>query len=497
MDRFFEQVNQLLKTQHRVTRPLFYRFLPLLVFGFISAFAFYHSLHLFQYKDFYSWTFLFIYLGLGFIIINSSPLRRYLGQADTRWVMPLILVIAAGVRIYFIYSLPTQPIYDYATYHLSATGVSQGNWEALALLEGKPWGYPLLLGLIYKLLGVKVILAQYLNVILSLVSIWLLYLLTRRLVGQSYGLLAAILYALLPSQVFMNNVINSEILFITLVLAGIYFSIRFMQDYSWKNLILTGLFLGLSQVVRPVGMIYLLVFIGFLTLQLFPGHLKRAIKYALVILLSFYVMLVPFLALKSVIYKQPVLWEKGTFGIVFVMGTNTESGGYWNQQDYDYLKSLLIKYDNNAEKVNREAFKLALWRLNRSEDFKFMVPTKIYNMWSIDTFGFEWANIDNQGQLIINEEEPLRTYRGVSQIYYCFLLLLILSSIIGFRMEEDAGYRYIMAIFLAFFVLHIFIEIQGRYHMPLTPLFLVLLAYGWFFRDQGHSDGPNEVPDSL
>jgi hypothetical protein len=118
-------------------------------------------------------------------------------------------------------------------------------------------------------------------------------------------------------------------------------------------------------------------------------------------------------------------------------------------------------------------------------------------MWSIDTFGFEWANIDNQGQLIINEEEPLRTYRGVSQIYYCFLLLLILSSIIGFRMEEDAGYRYIMAIFLAFFVLHIFIEIQGRYHMPLTPLFLVLLAYGWFFRDQGHSDGPNEVPDSL
>ena len=246
-----------------------------------------------------------------------------------------------------------------------------------------------------------------------------------------------------------------------------------------------------------MGMIYLLVFIGFLTLQLFPGHLKRAIKYALVILLSFYVMLVPFLALKSVIYKQPVLWEKGTFGIVFVMGTNTESGGYWNQQDYDYLKSLLIKYDNNAEKVNREAFKLALWRLNRSEDFKFMVPTKIYNMWSIDTFGFEWANIDNQGQLIINEEEPLRTYRGVSQIYYCFLLLLILSSIIGFRMEEDAGYRYIMAIFLAFFVLHIFIEIQGRYHMPLTPLFLVLLAYGWFFRDQGHSDGPNEVPDSL
>ncbi|MGE5543814.1 MAG: hypothetical protein ACM3UW_02480, partial [Bacillota bacterium] len=67
MSSFLERLNQLLKTQHRVTRPLFFRLLPLLVFGFICAFAFYHSLHLFQYQDFYSWTFLFIYLGLGFI----------------------------------------------------------------------------------------------------------------------------------------------------------------------------------------------------------------------------------------------------------------------------------------------------------------------------------------------------------------------------------------------------------------------------------------------
>lgn len=491
MNRFLERLNHLLKTQHRVVRPLFFRILPLLVFGFIGAFAFYHSLHLYQYKDFYSWTFLFIYIGLGFVIINSGFLRRQLGHLDVRWTMPVILVIAAGIRLYFIYNLPTQPIYDYATYHLSATGVSQGNWETLALLEGKPWGYPLLLGLVYKLLGVKIILAQYLNVILSLVSIWLLYLLTNRLIGQSNGLSAAILYALFPSQIFMNNVINSEILFITLVLAGIYFSIRFMQDYSLKSLVFTGFFLGLSQVVRPVGMIYLLVFIGFLTLQLFPGHLKRAVKYGLVVLLSFYLMLLPFLALKSVLYKQPILWEKGTFGMVFVMGTNVESGGYWNQEDYDYLKSLLIKYDNNAEKVNREAFKLALWRLSRSEDFKFMVPTKIYNMWSVDTFGFEWANIDAQGRMIINQEEPLRTYRGVSQIFYSLMLLLVVASIIGFRMEKDAGYRYIMSLFLAFFFLHIFIEVQGRYHMPLTPLFLVMLAYGWFFKDQSQSETPD------
>jgi len=488
LSRGTETLNRILDYQQLVTRPVFYRFLPLLIFGFICAFAFYHSLHLFQYKDFYSWTFLFLYLGLGFIIISSARLRRYLDAIDSRWVMALILLMAAGIRIYFINNLPTQPIYDYATYQLTAAQVSQGNWEALTLLEGKPWGYPLLLGLIYKPLGVKILFAQYLNVILSLISIALLYLLVNRLVGQSYGLLAAFLYALLPSQVFMNNVVNSEILFITLVLSGVYFSIRFMQDYRWRNLVLAGVFLGLSQAVRPVGMIYLLVFMAFLFLQLFPRHLKRVVKYWAVILLSFYLMLLPFLAMKSAIYKEVILWEKGTFGMVFVMGTNVNSGGFWNQEDYDYLKSLFIKYDNNAERVNREAFKLALWRLTRSEEFKFMVPSKIYNMWSIDTFGFEWANEDGKGGMIIKEEEPLRTYRGVSQIFYALLLFLIVSSIAGFPMEKDAGYRYVMLIFLAFFVLHIFIEIQGRYHMPLTPFFLVMLAYGWSFRDREGSE---------
>jgi hypothetical protein len=240
-------------------------------------------------------------------------------------------------------------------------------------------------------------------------------------------------------------------------------------------------------------MIYLLVFIGFTALQLFPGHLKKAVQFGIVALLSFYMMLLPFLVLKSMVYEQPILWEKGTFGMVFVMGTNVESGGYWNQKDYDYLKSLLIKYDNNAEKVNKEAFKLALWRLSRSDDFKFMVPTKIYNMWSVDTFGFEWANIDTNGEMIIQEEEPLRTYRGISQIFYALVLFLIVTTMARARLEEDAGYRYFTAIFLAFFLLHIFIEVQGRYHMHLTPLFLVMLAYGLFYKDH---TAKKEIPDS-
>jgi len=483
----------LIDNQQKLTRPVFYRYLPWLIFGFIGAFSFYQSLHIFQYKDFYAWTFLFLYVGLGFIILLSSKTRLFLEQVDIRLALPVIVLLAVGIRIYFIYHLPTQPIYDYATYQLTALGVSQGNLESLTLLEGKPWGYPLLLGLIYKLAGVNILWAQLLNVCLSAVSLGLLYLMANRLVGKGNALLITILYALLPSQIFMNNVVNSEILFIALLLAGLYFSIRFMQELSWKSLAWTGLFLGLAQAVRPVAMIYLLTFFGFLVLQLGQQRLIRLAKYGVILLLGFYLALVPFLALKSVIYQQLILWERGTFGMVFVMGTNVDSGGYWNQEDYDHIKSLFVKYDNNAEKVNKEAFKLAIWRLHRSEDFKKMIPDKINNMWAIDTFGFEWANNGPLNQPIVTDQEQLRTYRGLSQLFYAFVVFFILAGLMGARVEKDAGFRYFTLLFLAFVFLHIFIEVQGRYHMHLTPIFLMLLGYGLFYRDQKYHQGALNV----
>ncbi len=468
-------------------RLVFYRYLPLLVIGFIAAFAIYQSLHLFQYDHFYDWTFLFAGLGAGFVLLFSKAARDFFSRANAGLVMMVIIVAAGAVRVHFMGLLPTQPIFDYAAYQLAAESVSQGNLEALTLLEGKPWGYPLLLGLVYWAGGISLFWAQLLNLALSLISIILVFMLVNRLMGQEYALLTAFLYAFLPSQIFMNNVVNSEILFIALILAGLYFSIKFMQDLAWSSLIATGLFLGLAQVVRPVAMIYLLVFGGFLVLQMGPQHIGRLFKYALAALLSFYLVMMPFLVLKSFIYKQPVLWEKGTFGMVFVMGTNVDSGGYWNQSDYDHLKSLLIKYDNDAEKVNKEAFKLAMWRLQRSEDFKLMIPSKISNMWSIDTFGFEWANNGTGNEPIITDEHELRNYRGVSQLYYAFIVLMIWSGIARRRLEDDAGYRYFTAILLAFVVLHIFIEVQGRYHMHLTPIFLIMLAYG-FLKSDHHEE---------
>ena len=64
--------------------------------------------------------------------------------------------------------------------------------------------------------------------------------------------------------------------------------------------------------VRLVGMICLLVFIAFSSSAV-PKALESIVKYGVIVLLSFYLMLLPFLAMKGIYKEYPV---RSTFGMV-------------------------------------------------------------------------------------------------------------------------------------------------------------------------------------
>lgn len=478
-------------------RWLIYRLLALFVFGFIVAFAFYYGISLYQYKHFYDWTMLFAGSGLGALLFLSVDFRRSLERIDARLALGGIVLVAVALRLWSMDFLDTRPIFDYLSYHKAAVAVTQANWQGLNILEGKPWGYPLLLGLAYQLFGASVQTAQGLNIVLSIWVILALYLLTRRLISPVYGLLASFLFAVFPSMVFMTNVINSEILFMGLCVTALYFAVGFMQDYRVSSLAAAGLLLGLAHQARPVGMIYLLLFAGFLFLQLFPGHVKPLLRYLLILFFSFYLAMVPFLGLKSYTAGRPILWEKGTYGMVLLMGTNVKYNGYWNQPDYDFVKRQQVRYHNDAQKVNDEAFRFAVWRLRSTRHFERILPTKAYYMWSADTYGFQWANNGPGGKPSLRQAKAVRYYYGLSQMIYTLTLLAIWFGMLLFRLEKDAGFRFFTTIILGFFALHLLLEAQGRYHMHLVPWLLVMLTYVLYNMDNRHAAGGMEGKETI
>ena len=120
-----------------------------------------------------------------------------------------------------------------------------------------PNGYPLIVALFKLLFGTYTEGALlWLNIAFSLFSIWFMYDIATRLSGRpSYGLLAAALLAVFPSQINYVRWLTSETPTPFFLLGSYFFYYR--RQWAWS-----GLFLGIATLIRPnVAPIWILLFI--------------------------------------------------------------------------------------------------------------------------------------------------------------------------------------------------------------------------------------------
>ena len=141
---------------------------------------------------------------------------------------------------------------DYINVH--AVQLSQGIWfhgPDGTPIARRPIGYPLLLGLFYKLFGASVEVAYGLNLALQMLTIWLVYLIGKRAFGETAGLVAALLASIYPISIYSVKMTTDENLFLPLWYAGIYLLVRDAsgQRVRWAFL-WYGLLFGFATMTR-------------------------------------------------------------------------------------------------------------------------------------------------------------------------------------------------------------------------------------------------------
>ena len=151
-------------------------------------------------------------------------------------------------------------------------------------------GYPLMLvpGL---WIGHPELLAILLQILLSCATVWLLYLIARRISGsERTALLCAFLYSIEPVSVVYSSLLLSETLFTFLLVLFLYWLGRHLKSRSTVFLILSALSLTASAYVRPIGF-FLPIPIGvFLLACLFlrPSRkMKGLVQVSLFVLICF------------------------------------------------------------------------------------------------------------------------------------------------------------------------------------------------------------------
>ena len=119
-------------------------------------------------------------------------------------------------------------------------------------------GYSIFIGLIY-LIKYNNYLAIFVQLLFSIGSIYFTYLIGKKLYSEKAGLIAAFISALLPDYLIQENILNTETIFVFLLLLSFYFLISDKIIYSFIILAIGCYFRPILMYIPIIYTIYLLI----------------------------------------------------------------------------------------------------------------------------------------------------------------------------------------------------------------------------------------------
>jgi 4-amino-4-deoxy-L-arabinose transferase-like glycosyltransferase len=150
--------------------------------------------------------------------------------------------------------------HDALFYELSAAGIAHG--KGFTNLLGAPTahlppGFPFLISLPYRVFGTNAKLGLGVNVVLGSATAGLMYLVARRMLGRSGGLVAGAFFALLPATIFFTGLFRVETTY-AFMLVGFLALAAFLPQRRWTPVAL-GVAAGLAALTKGDGLLLVLI----------------------------------------------------------------------------------------------------------------------------------------------------------------------------------------------------------------------------------------------
>ena len=417
------------------------------------------------------------------------------------------LVLAAGtaIRIWYINHMPMQPLSDYKTYYEIAQMLRAGTLLELGTgycdyvaIFPHVLGYPRLLAFLFGFTGDSVMAALYLNVFLAMGTIFLAWLITRRLAGRIGAMFTLVTLNFWPSMILYNNFVAGEYPFtFLLMLCILLFTIQlqgrgYTKTHPWMvtvELVALAVLMAVDATIRPM----IMIFVVSAVLCMLHGRSelpardkndiplgRRAVckgwQRCLILLVVYLTFNKLFTAGIAYTVNREISGGTASFGYNLLVGLNTDSYGGWNDKDADYLYDALDA-TGSAQEAQMTCRDLALQRLQVDKRALLnLFVHKFEVLWGNDDYGASWNILfmDQQGNLTKQREAFLYQMMDISDLYYATMLLLAgVAGIFIYQRKVDASYSMILMI-LGTVALHLLVENQNRYHYHTLPLFAIM-----------------------
>jgi 4-amino-4-deoxy-L-arabinose transferase-like glycosyltransferase len=176
--------------------------------------------------------------------------NRFLSD-NQRILVILFLILAVLIRLVYSFTL-TDPFFsDYGKYVKVAKYFMGEAPELRSYCRVMP-GYPLFLAGIFSVFGESFLAVRVAQALIGGGISFLIYAIANKVMNKRVAFVAVIISVFYPTLVFWSGALISEYLFTFSILCLILFLLKFIDNFTYKMAMGTGMLLGITLLIRPM-----------------------------------------------------------------------------------------------------------------------------------------------------------------------------------------------------------------------------------------------------
>lgn len=241
-----------------------------------------------------------------------------------------ILLLALIVRVIALLNLKDSiyfdfPLLDEGIYHVWATNIAEGTYQSLSVYEFSPLP-AYIIALVYKIFSPDILYVRILNIILGVLTCYLVYRIGEEMATRLTGLFACLIAALYKPFIFYSIVPLKTSLSLFLFALTIYLFVAILNKKSIVKVFLLGIAAGLMLNVRGnfVIILPLILFVIFLNLYKNKSSLKILTAHLAVYIVGLSIAISPFMV-RNYLVSGEIAPSTSHSGFNLYLGNNLQN----------------------------------------------------------------------------------------------------------------------------------------------------------------------------
>jgi len=411
-------------------------------------------------------------------------------------IIGAIIALGLILRVIFMLALKSDwpgwdsPTIDALYHHIWAQQIAAGD-----ILGGGPYFrapfYPFFLGLIYSICGVNFSAVIFLQHLIGVLSIPLVFIVANRYFSRFVGYFAAVLTAINGVLIYFESQLLLDFLTVVFMLLFMYALISAQENNKSRLYFIAGLIAGLFAITRP----NILAVLPLVCIWIFliDKKLKAGFKHSILLVAGTLILILP-VTLRNIIIGGDSVLIASQGGINFYIGNNEQADGFtallpgfgntWQYSDAEFeaanstdKKIGSIKPSEVSDYYYNKSF---TYILSKPADFIKLIVKKLYLFWN-------YFEISNNNNLYF-----LTDYIGMSIIPIFLFTIISPLGLVGavLCLFKDRRFWIFPIIIFGYMFTVIAFFVTGRFRLPVVPLLSITAGFtlyeiysGWIHKN--------------